>query len=457
MSSAAQRGSASAIPAAIAAKMNPIAYMTTTRAMIASAAAMTIAFPLRFISSVTSSICRRTSRYRAGLHLLQVGGDPEHQTARSETTNVGPWVRRAACRRRPRSASGRRECPSRRDARGSVARHPGCGPVAEAARDAETEAEHARMPRRVDRCEGEAAAGSSSSLERSSTSHRASLQSSGRPAASRSQAAAKGIPGAVTFSAEAAPVTSPADSSSVPRIPSLSSRSSSRRRRLGPSGAGGRHTKVELVTCHSWAEWPRAARRRGTRPPPARRRVGVEAPTSPPAGLWRRRPTGRLAPWPQHRLRPWPRHGQRGNAGYRRSACGSSHREMLLDPALRGEGRGAVPRRRAAGLPARCHRPGGGGSRRGERDGGRGRVRFDPPRPWARARARLTPERAHGRALREGRGGVARLRRLDAPPRRRARESRRQRGRRRRPADDRRRGARVPDARRAAGRGGVLR
>ena len=79
--------------------------------------------------------------------------------------------------------------------------------------------------------------------------------------------------------------------------------------------------------------------------------------------------------------------------------------------------------------------------------------------------------RAHGHALARGshpdalmaelygkvEGVLARLRRLDAPLRRRARQPRRERRRRRRPADDRRRGARVPDARRAARRCRVLR
>ena len=47
---------------------------------------------------------------------------------------------------------------------------------------------------------------------------------------------------------------------------------------------------------------------------------------------------------------------------------------------------------------------------------------------------RDAPERAHGRAVREARGLLARLRRLDAPLRRRAREPRRERRRRRRAA-----------------------
>ena len=69
--------------------------------------------------------------------------------------------------------------------------------------------------------------------------------------------------------------------------------------------------------------------------------------------------------------------------------------------------------------------------------------------------------RAHGHAIAKGtpierimaelygkvEGCSRRLRRLDAPLRRRGREPRRERGRRRRAARDRRRGARVPDAR----------
>ena len=127
------------------------------------------------------------------------------------------------------------------------------------------------------------------------------------------------------------------------------------------------------------------------------------------------------------------------------------------DPALRGEGRGALPRRRAAGLPARLHRPGGGrrGRLRRPRAGGRDRVDASRARPHDReGNAR---ERGHGRALRQEGGLLARLRRLDAPLRRRARQSRRERGRRRRPAGDRRRRAGVPVPQGGAGRGRVLR
>src|SRR5581483_5855161 len=51
------------------------------------------------------------------------------------------------------------------------------------------------------------------------------------------------------------------------------------------------------------------------------------------------------------------------------------------DPALRGEGRGAVPRGRASGLPARRDRAGGRRGRRVRRDGGRRCLRLDPPGP----------------------------------------------------------------------------
>ena len=111
------------------------------------------------------------------------------------------------------------------------------------------------------------------------------------------------------------------------------------------------------------------------------------------------------------------------------------------DPPLRGEGRGAVPRRRAARVPARRDRPGGGRGRRLQRDGGRRRLRVDAPRARPHARARHAPERGDGGALREARGLLARLRRLDAPLRRRARQLRRERRRRRRPAGGHRRRA----------------
>ncbi len=84
-------------------------------------------------------------------------------------------------------------------------------------------------------------------------------------------------------------------------------------------------------------------------------------------------------------------------------------------------------------------------------------VRLHAPRPRPHACARDAPERGHGRALREDRGLLARLRRLDAPLRRRARQLRRERRDRRRPAGRHRRGARVQAARRAAGRARVLR
>ena len=86
------------------------------------------------------------------------------------------------------------------------------------------------------------------------------------------------------------------------------------------------------------------------------------------------------------------------------------------------------------GLPARRDRPGGGGGRRLRGDGGRRRLRVDPPRARPHARARHAPERADGGAVREAGGLLARLRRLDAPLRRRARQPRRERRRRRRAA-----------------------
>ena len=127
------------------------------------------------------------------------------------------------------------------------------------------------------------------------------------------------------------------------------------------------------------------------------------------------------------------------------------------DQALRGEGRGAVPRRGAAGIPACRDRPGGGRGRRLPGAGRRRRLRVDPPRARAHARARHAPERGHGGAVREARGLLARLRRLDAPLRRRARQPRRERGRRRRASGDHRRGARVQAARPAARGRRVLR
>ena len=73
------------------------------------------------------------------------------------------------------------------------------------------------------------------------------------------------------------------------------------------------------------------------------------------------------------------------------------------------------------GLPACRDRPGGGRGRRLPGDGGRRRLRLDAPRARPHARARHAPERGDGGALREDRGLLARLRRLDAPLRRRAR------------------------------------
>ena len=107
-------------------------------------------------------------------------------------------------------------------------------------------------------------------------------------------------------------------------------------------------------------------------------------------------------------------------------------------PALRGEGRGPLPRGRAAGLPPRRDRPGGDRRRGVPGAGGRRRLRLHASRARAHARARDPAERGDGRALREERGLLARLRRLDAPLRHRAREPGRERRRRRRPAADRR-------------------
>ena len=73
-------------------------------------------------------------------------------------------------------------------------------------------------------------------------------------------------------------------------------------------------------------------------------------------------------------------------------------------PALRGEGRGALPRRRAARLPPRRDRPGGRRGRRLPRARGGRRDRLDAPRARAHARQGDAPERADGRALREARG-----------------------------------------------------
>ena len=115
---------------------------------------------------------------------------------------------------------------------------------------------------------------------------------------------------------------------------------------------------------------------------------------------------------------------------------------------------------RAGELPGFLHVAIGQEASRGRRlprARGRRRHRLDAPRARAHAREGHAPERADGRAVRQGRGLLARLRRLDAPLRRRAREHGRERRHRRRPAARHRRRARVPDARRAARRGRVLR
>ena len=98
-------------------------------------------------------------------------------------------------------------------------------------------------------------------------------------------------------------------------------------------------------------------------------------------------------------------------------------------PALRGEGRGAVPRGRAAGIPARRDRSGSLRRRRLPRARGRRRDRVDAPRARSHAREGHASERADGRAVRQGRrcshgyGGSMHL--YDVA----AREPRRERGR----------------------------
>ena len=126
-------------------------------------------------------------------------------------------------------------------------------------------------------------------------------------------------------------------------------------------------------------------------------------------------------------------------------------------PPLRGEGRGALPRRRAARLPPRRDRPGGVRGRRLPRARGRRRHRLDAPRARPHAREGDASERADGRAVRQAGGLLARLRRLDAPLRHRARQHGRERRHRRRAAAHHRCCARVPDARRASRRARVLR
>ena len=84
---------------------------------------------------------------------------------------------------------------------------------------------------------------------------------------------------------------------------------------------------------------------------------------------------------------------EKKRAGHRGDAARLPARDAP-DPPLRGEGRGAVPRRRPARLPARRDRPGGGRGRRLPGDGGGRRLRLDAPRARPHARARHAPERA---------------------------------------------------------------
>ena len=119
-------------------------------------------------------------------------------------------------------------------------------------------------------------------------------------------------------------------------------------------------------------------------------------------------------------------------------------------PPLRGEGRGALPRGRPVRVPPRRDRAGGRRGRRLPRARGRRRDRLDASRARAHAREGDAPQRGDGRDVRQGRGVQPRLRRLDAPLRRRAREPRRERRRRRRAPRDHRCRARVQAPRRAA-------
>ena len=77
------------------------------------------------------------------------------------------------------------------------------------------------------------------------------------------------------------------------------------------------------------------------------------------------------------------------------------------DPPLRGEGRGALPRRRAARLPARRDRPGGGRGRRLPGAGGRRRDRLDAPRA-RRTRSRAARTRTRSWPSCTGRSRAAR-------------------------------------------------
>ncbi len=109
------------------------------------------------------------------------------------------------------------------------------------------------------------------------------------------------------------------------------------------------------------------------------------------------------------------------------------------------------------GVPPRRDRSGGDGDRRLRGARARGRHRVDASRARSRHREGHSGRADHGRAVRQVRGLQQGLRRLDAPLRRRGRESRRERGRRRWPPRHRRCGAGFSDARREARRGRVLR
>ena len=227
--------------------------------MIASAAAIASAFPFRLSSSVTSSSCRRASVVARVLISCSARSDPEHQTARSETTKVGPcvstgWVSENTSSSRQPAGNARLV-----ETLEAAPRHPRCGPVAEAARDAEAQAERA-FPCRDGLSGARArAAGSSSSLDRSSTRHSRSLQSSGRPATSSSQAAASGLDGAAALSAAAA-ATSPT-SSSVPPMPFLVQPGEQPPRDARPGRPARGHAQVELVTGDARAQRSEQRRR----------------------------------------------------------------------------------------------------------------------------------------------------------------------------------------------------
>ena len=129
---------------------------------------------------------------------------------------------------------------------------------------------------------------------------------------------------------------------------------------------------------------------------------------------------------------PWRRRQHKASLG--KSELGDVLREMLL---IRRFEEKVEERFRAGELPGFLHVAIGQEAvrrRRLPRARGRRRDRVDPSRARAHAREGDAPERADGRAVRQARGLLARLRRLDAPLRRRARQPRRERRRRRRAA-----------------------